>query len=65
MSYMPDMTATSLVVAVAPRSGKVIKNGVGIFERGENLLQKWYTLLCIQAKSIVRNRVTKFTQTKS
>jgi len=44
---MPDMTATSLVAAVAPRSGKVIKNGVGIFERGENLLQKWYTLLCI------------------
>jgi len=36
---MPDMT-TSLVAVVAPRTGKIIKNGVRVFfERGEDLLQ--------------------------
>jgi len=35
MSGMPDMTPTSLAAA---RTGKIIKNGLGIFERGENLL---------------------------
>jgi len=39
MSDIPDMTLTSLAVAVAPRTGKIIKNGRRIFERGENLLQ--------------------------
>jgi len=33
------MTLTSLVAAVAPRTGKIIKNGLHVFERGENLLQ--------------------------
>jgi len=32
MSGMPNMTVSSLVAVVAPRTGKV-------FERGENLLQ--------------------------
>jgi len=33
------MMPTSLVAAVAPRTGKIIKNGLRVFERGENLLQ--------------------------
>jgi len=33
------MTVISLVTVVAPRAGKIIKNGFGVFERGENLLQ--------------------------
>jgi len=33
------MTPTSLVVAVAPRTGKIIKNDRSGFESGENLLQ--------------------------
>jgi len=37
---MPDMTPTSLAAAVAPRVGKIIKNGRRVFEWGENLLQK-------------------------
>jgi len=40
MSGMLDMTPTPLATAVAPRIGKIIKNGLdGVFERGENLLQ--------------------------
>jgi len=39
-----------LAAAVAPCTGKIIKNGVRVFERGKNLLQN--------DKSIVRNRVT-------
>jgi len=34
------MTSTSLVAAEAPRTGKIIKNVLSIFERGENLLRK-------------------------
>jgi len=37
---MPD-DMTSLVVAVAPRTGKIIKNGLRVFERGENFATKW------------------------
>jgi len=33
------MVVTSLVVAVAPRTGKIIRNGLNVSERGENLLQ--------------------------
>jgi len=33
------MTPTSLAAAVAPRAGKIIENGLHVFERGENLLQ--------------------------
>jgi len=32
------MTVTSLVAAVAPRTGQMIKNGLSVFERGESLL---------------------------
>jgi len=32
-------TPTSLAAAVAPRTGKIIKNGHRVFEKGENLLQ--------------------------
>jgi len=39
MSGMPDMMPTSLSAAVAPRTGKIIKNGLRVFERGGNLLQ--------------------------
>jgi len=30
---------TSLVAVVAPHTGKTVKNGLHVFERGENLLQ--------------------------
>jgi len=33
------MTVTSLVAVIAPRTGKIIKNGLGVFESEENLLQ--------------------------
>jgi len=33
------MRVKSLVVVVAPRTGKIIKNGHNVFEGGENLLQ--------------------------
>jgi len=32
------MTSTSLAAAVVPRTGKIIKKGRRVFERGENLL---------------------------
>jgi len=40
MSCMPDMTPTSHAADVAPRTGKIIKNGLYVFERGGNLLQQ-------------------------
>jgi len=63
---MLDMTPTSLVAVVAPRTGKIIKHDLNVFERGENLLQNGILHL-FYVKSIVRNRVTKleFTQTKN
>jgi len=39
MLGMPDLTLTSLAAAVAPRTEKIIKNDLRVFERGENLLQ--------------------------
>jgi len=39
MSCMPDMTSTLLAAAVAPRAGKIIKNGLSVFERRKDLLQ--------------------------
>jgi len=33
MSYILDMTPTSLVVVIAPCAGKIIKNGLDVFER--------------------------------
>jgi len=55
------MTVTSLVAVVAPRTGKIIKNDLRLFERGENLIQNGISF-CV--KPIARNRVAKveFTQ---
>jgi len=39
MSRMLDMTPTSLAAAVVLRKGQIIKNVLGVFKRGENLLQ--------------------------
>jgi len=36
---MPIMTLMSLAAAVVTRTGKIMKNGLHVFERGENLLQ--------------------------
>jgi len=33
------MAVTSLAAAATPCTGKISKNGLSIFERGENLLQ--------------------------
>jgi len=33
------MTVTSLVAVVAPRTDRIIQNGLGAFESGENMLQ--------------------------
>jgi len=44
---------------VAHRIGRIIKNQLDVFERGENLLPKWYDTLCILDQSIVRNRSSK------
>jgi len=40
MACMPDITTTSLAAAVVPRAGKINKNSLSVFERGENLLQR-------------------------
>jgi len=39
MLCMTDMTPSSLVTAVAPRTGKIYKNRLSAFKRGENSLQ--------------------------
>jgi len=62
------MRVTSLVAVVAHRAGKIVKNGLRLFEREENLLQNGilhFVFLTIQ--SIVRNRVGKleFKHTKN
>jgi len=36
---MSDTVPTFLVAGVAPRTSKLIQNGLNVFERGENLLQ--------------------------
>jgi len=40
------MMVTSLVAAVAPRTGKIVKNSLGVVEKEENILYKmvYYTL---------------------
>jgi len=43
---MPDMTTTSLAAAVEPRTDKIIKNRLRVFERGE-IATKWYITLCV------------------
>jgi len=60
------MTMTSLVAArSAYYRQNYFKNGLRVFERGENLLQKLH--FCIYVRLIVRNRVWKaeFTQAKN
>jgi len=47
LSGIPDMATTSFAAPVAPRTGKIIKNGFRGFERGENLLQMVYYTLYI------------------
>jgi len=41
------MTVMSLVAAVVPRTSQIIKNGLSVFERGENLLQNVVLHICI------------------
>jgi len=42
------MRVTSLVAVVAPRTSKIIKNGLRVFEKGERrkFATKWYITLC-------------------
>jgi len=60
---MPDMTPTSLVTAVLACTSKIIKNGLGVFERGEQKATKGYTTLCIYV-SQSSEIVLEFRQTK-
>jgi len=65
---MLDATATSFAAHVASRTGKIIKNGLRIFERAENFLQNGILHFVFKVKPIVRNRVAKkleFTQAKN
>jgi len=39
MSCMPYMTPMSLIAAIAPCTGKIIKNGHHVFKGGEDFLQ--------------------------
>jgi len=36
---MSDTTPTPLIATIAPRTGKIIKNGLRVFKREEHLLQ--------------------------
>jgi len=45
MSGIPDMTPTSLAATVTPtRTGKIIKNGLRVFERERKFATKWYNV---------------------
>jgi len=44
MSCMPDMTLTSFVAVVAPRTGKLLKLA-SVFLKEEKFSTKWYTTL--------------------
>jgi len=63
------MAMTSLVVVVAPRTGKIIKNSFSVFERGKIYYKMVYKHFVFKIKSIVRNRVGnlefEFKQTKN
>jgi len=41
------MIVTSFVAVVAPRTRKIVKNGLHLFEREENLLQNGIITLCV------------------
>jgi len=50
MSDILHMRVISLVAVVVPRAGKIIKNGLRVFEReekGRKFATKLYTTLCI------------------
>jgi len=51
-----EFASSLLVMAVAPRTEKIIKNGLNVLERGE-VATKWCITLCVRVKPIVRNRV--------
>jgi len=48
-----------------PRTGKIIKHRLHIFERGENFVQNSLYTLCILGKSIVRNQTSKLKYRKT
>jgi len=50
------MRVTSLVAVVAPRTGKIVKNGLHVFESEENLLQNGLLHFVFKIQSNVRNR---------
>jgi len=56
MSGMPDMTSTSLAAAVVPRTSKIIKNGLRVFE---DLLQNGihFAFNLSQSSEIVFQRI--------
>jgi len=54
---MPDMTPTSFAAA---RTGKIIKNGIRVFERGENFLQNGVLHFAFKFKPIVRNLLQSY-----
>jgi len=43
------MRVTSLTAVVAPRTGKIVKNGLRVFERGENLLQNQSSEIALES----------------
>jgi len=45
MSCIPDMTPTP-TAALVPRTCKIIKNGIRVFERLRKFTTKWCTTLC-------------------
>jgi len=51
----------TVYMGIAPLTGKILKNRLSVFERGENLLQNGkYITLCILDHSVVKNRTSKF-----
>jgi len=59
--HIPDKTPTTLIAAVVPREGRIIKNGV--FEGEENLLQNGipqFVFNPLSAKPLLVFRLYKF-----
>jgi len=46
---MSDMTSTSLAAAVAPRTGKIIKNGLIFLKEGKICYKMGYYTLCLDS----------------
>jgi len=51
VEYTPYGSMTSIVAVVAPRTGKIIKNGLSVSERGENKQMVNYTLCLDSVRS--------------